>query len=191
MVNAQSMDITLIDIESQPYAPNIPATQLQEAFSWTGLVSTVVLFLIILCLVLWLVKKLHRKKFQGVQTSWLRVLDRQVLSPQHFVYLVEVAGKIQVWGSTDHQINQITEINTTSQISDILEEIARRPEDPVDRLIRFVLPTQQKTEYGVPGSSKGWPLLNGGRSLWKKRGKKGGFSDELKKMMRDDGTIDN
>ncbi|MCL1790407.1 MAG: flagellar biosynthetic protein FliO [Peptococcaceae bacterium] len=187
MDNIQSMDVDLVDIENQPYAPSIVTTQVQEAFSWTGLLATVILFLCILCLTLWIIQKLHHKKYQGLQAGWLRVLDRQVLSPQHFVYLVEVAGKIQVWGSTDHQINQITEINSTCQISDIMEEIARRPEDPVDRLIRFVLPKGQRIEYGGVPPSQGKPLLTGRR---RKKGGRGGFSNELEKMMRED-SFDN
>jgi flagellar protein FliO/FliZ len=136
-------------VENQVYAPESAQiqTQIQEAFSWAGLISTVVLFIIILLIILWLVQKINRKGFQRIQTPWIRVLDRQSLSPQQNVYLVEVAGKIQIWGSTDHQINQISEIDDPDHVSNILQEIAQRPEDSVDKLMKF-LPHRRNRDLG-------------------------------------------
>ncbi|MDP4160432.1 MAG: flagellar biosynthetic protein FliO, partial [Bacillota bacterium] len=56
-----------------------------------------------------------------------RVLDRQVLSGQQSLYLVEIAGQLQVLGGTDHHLVKISEINDPAVAAEILEEIATRP----------------------------------------------------------------
>ena len=175
-------------MEAQPYVPNISETQLESTFSWAGLISTILIFIMILGAVFWVVQRMNRKKYQSVQTPWLRVLDRQFLSPQHPIYLVEVAGKIQIWGSTDHQISQITEVNNPAQAADILEEIARRPEAPVDRLMRGVLSYRRRKDANSNGPEKFSLQLKDIRSLKDTAGskKKDAFSSRLEKMIRND-----
>jgi flagellar protein FliO/FliZ len=169
------MDIDLVpettqSIETQPYAPSLPETQIQDNFSWAGIISTIIVFIMILSIVFWMIQRLSRKGLQSVDTSWIRVLDRQTLSPQHNLYLVEVAGRIHILGSTDHQISQIATIDDTRQVSEILEEIARRPDDTVDRFMRFV--RQDNKEKAVDSSWENSFERNRG-SGW------GGFRDQF------------
>lgn len=126
-------------IESQPYNPSIPtAAATPESISWAGLIGTIVVFIIILCVALWMIKKLNRYSVRNIQTSWVRVLDRQVLSGQQTLYLVEIAGKIQVLGGTDHHISKVADIDDVEVAAEILDEIARQPQEKMDKLMSGV-----------------------------------------------------
>lgn len=122
-------------IESQPYNPSVTAPAAVEPFSWAGLLGTILVFLIILLVSLWMIKKLNRFSVRNMQSPWVRVLDRQVLNGQQVLYLVEIAGRIQVLGGTDHHITKVEEINDPEVAAEILEEIANRPEEKMDRLM--------------------------------------------------------
>lgn len=124
------------NFENQPYDPAItaPAATL-EPFSWTGLIGTIIVFLIILFLALWLIKRLNRYAVRNISSPWARVLDRQVLSGNQALYLVEIAGKIQILGVTEHHITKIEEINDPDIAAEILEEIAHKPEEKMDRFM--------------------------------------------------------
>lgn len=121
--------------ENQPYDPNLTAPPAAEPFSWAGLIATVIIFLLILTVSLWLIKRLNRYSVRNMQSPWVRVLDRQVLNGQQTLYLVEIAGRIQILGGTDHHITKVAEINDPEIAAEILEEIANRPEERMDRLL--------------------------------------------------------
>jgi len=146
---------------NQPYNPGVAAPAAAEPFSWAGLIGTIVVFLIILLAALWMIKKLNRYSVRNIQSPWVRVLDRQALSPQQSLYLVEIAGKIQVLGGTDHHITKVAEINDPEIAAEILEEIALRPQESKDR------------------------FMNG---IWKKfrpKNKKKDFSAELERLLKE------
>jgi flagellar protein FliO/FliZ len=126
------------NIENQLYSPGATASAATATFSWWGFAGTVLLFLIILIVSLWLIKRLNRYSIRSMQSPWVRVLDRQVLSGQQVLYLVEIAGRIQVLGGTDHHITKVAEINDPDVVAEILEEIAGRPEETIDKLMTGV-----------------------------------------------------
>ena len=123
------------NIENQPYDPNVTVPVTPETFSWSGLIGTIVVFLIILIIALWLIKRLNRYSVRNMESPWARVLDRQVLYGSQVLYLVEIAGKIQVLGVTDHHISKVEEINDPEIAAEILEEIAQRPEEKLDKVM--------------------------------------------------------
>lgn len=120
-------------IENQPYNPSVTTPAAAETFSWTGLIVTVLLFLLILFVALWMIKRLNRYSVRNMQSPWVRILDRQTLGGQQVLYLVEIAGHIQVVGATDHHMTKLAEINEPEVVAEILEEIANRPEEKLDK----------------------------------------------------------
>jgi len=122
-------------IENQPYNPSVTAPPAAEPFSWAGLIGTIFVFLLILIVSLWLIKKLNRYSVRNMQSPWVRVLDQQVLNGQQVLYLVEIAGHIQVLGGTGHHITKVSEINDPEVVAEILEEIANRPEEKMDKFL--------------------------------------------------------
>lgn len=123
-------------IEDQTYNVSVPSPAVgAEAFSWTGLIGTILIFLVILIVALWMIKRLNRYTVRNMQSPWVRVLDRQILNGQQALYLVEIAGKIQILGGTDHHLSKIEEINDPDLAAEILEEIASRPEEKMDKIM--------------------------------------------------------
>lgn len=123
-------------IEDQTYNVSAPSPAVgAEAFSWTGLIGTILIFLVILFVALWMIKRLNRYTVRNMQSPWIRVLDRQILNGQQALYLVEIAGKIQILGGTDHHLTKIEEINDPDLAAEILEEIASRPEEKMDKVM--------------------------------------------------------
>ncbi|NLO97196.1 MAG: flagellar biosynthesis protein FliO [Peptococcaceae bacterium] len=123
-------------IENQPYNLGGPtAVSSPEAtISWGGLIGTIVVFLIILIVALWMIRRVNRFSIRNIDSPWVRVLDRQMLNNQQTLYLVEIAGKIQVLAGTDHHITKVTEINDPEIVAEILEEIAREPQEKLDKV---------------------------------------------------------
>lgn len=109
-----------------PQAGTTPVTTSSVSF-WWGLLGTMLVFLLILLVSLWIIRRLNRAALRSMNAPWARVLDRQVLTGQQSLYLVEVAGQLQVLGGTDHHIVKISEINDPVIATEILEEIAARP----------------------------------------------------------------
>ena len=103
----------------------------QSVFSWWGLLGTLLVFLVILLVSLWIIRRLNKATLRTMDTPWARVLDRQVLGGQQNLYLVEIAGQLQVLGGTDHHLVKISEINDPAVAAEILEEIAIRPTERV------------------------------------------------------------
>jgi len=134
----------------------------QSVFSWWGLLGTLLVFLIILLVSLWILRRLNQANMRTMNAPWARVLDRQILSGQQSLYLVEIAGQLQVLGGSDHHLVKISEINDPHVAAEILEEIATRPTERVE----------------------GW--LQSIQRLWRRRsGSKEPFSDELKRLLEE------
>lgn len=134
----------LDSMENQPYNPGVAAPAAAEPFSWAGLIGTILVFLIILMVSLWMIKRLNRFSVRNMQSPWVRVLDRQVLSGQQSLYLVEIAGKIQILGGSDHHITKVAEINDPDIAAEILEEIANRPDEKMDRFLTGIWKTLRR-----------------------------------------------
>ena len=122
--------------EKAPYLgntnTNIPTDP--GTISWGGLVGTILIFLVILALALWIIRRMNKASFRGMSAPWARVLDRQVLNGQQSLYLVEIAGKLQILAGTDHHIVKIDEINDPDMAAEILDEINNRPAERVEGL---------------------------------------------------------
>ena len=134
----------------------------QSVFSWWGLLGTLLVFLVILLVSLWIIRRLNKATLRTMDTPWARVLDRQVLGGQQNLYLVEIAGQLQVLGGTDHHLVKISEINDPTVAAEILEEIATRPTERVG----------------------GWAKRLGG--LWRRPSRqKEPFSRELERLLEE------
>lgn len=115
--------------ESQPlpWNSNEAATAATSTdFSWWGLLGTMLIFVGILCVALWIIRRMNRSAARGMNAPWARVLDRQILGGQQSLYLVEIAGKLQVLGGSDHHLVKIDEIDDPDLAAEILDEIANR-----------------------------------------------------------------
>ena len=125
--------------EDSPFPPSGAASALvQPGFSWWGLLGTLLLFLIILFVSLWIIRRLNRANLRSMNAPWARVLDRQVLGGQQSLYLVEIAGQLQVLAGSDHHLLKISEINDPDVAAEILEEIAARPVERVEGLAKSI-----------------------------------------------------
>ncbi|HWQ43421.1 MAG TPA: flagellar biosynthetic protein FliO [Desulfosporosinus sp.] len=119
--------------EDNPLPPSGAASVVaQPVFSWWGLMGTLLVFLVILLVSLWVIRRLNRANVRSMNAPWARVLDRQVLGGQQSLYLVDIAGQLQVLGGSDHHLLKISEINDPDLAAEILEEIATRPVERVE-----------------------------------------------------------
>jgi len=149
--------------QGQPYTSSVTAPEVsQSVFSWWGLLGTLLVFLIILLVSLWTLRRLNKVNMRSMNAPWARVIDRQVLGGQQSLYLVEIAGQLQVLGGSDHHLVKISEINDPQVASEILEEIATRPTERVE----------------------GW--MQGVQKLWRRPlRQKEPFSDELQRLLEE------
>lgn len=148
-----------IEDGAYPVGGAAPAV-IEPVFSWWGLIGTLLVFILILMVSLWVIRRLYRVNVRKMSAPWARVLDRQMLSGQQSLYLVEIAGQLQVLGGSDHHLLKISEINDPEVAAEILEEIATRPIERVD----------------------GW--TKNLQKLWPRRsGKKDDFSAELERLL--------
>jgi len=121
--------------EKTPYNPSdVVATSTSTAFSWWGWMGTILVFIIILWVALWVIRRMNRSTARGMNAPWARILDRQMLSAQQSLYLVEIAGKLQVLGGTDHHLVKIDEIDDPELAAEILDEITHRPVERMEGL---------------------------------------------------------
>lgn len=121
--------------EKLPYNPSeVVSTAATTPFSWWGLIGTILIFIIILLVALWVIRRMNRSSTRGMNTPWARILDRQMLNAQQSLYLVEIAGKLQVLGGTDHHLVKIDEINDPDLAAEILDEITHRPVERIEGL---------------------------------------------------------
>ncbi len=114
-------------VEDLPFpAPNITPAQPSSGFAWGSFFLTVFLFIVLLVGLSLLVKRLNRTP--ALTGPWLKVLDKQQLGPGHYVYLVELAGKLQILGVTGHSMVKITEIDDIEMAGEILQDLSWRSE---------------------------------------------------------------
>ena len=141
-------------IENQPYnVPPAAGAAANATFSWLGLAGTFLVFLLILVFTLWLIRRLNRAAVRGINTPWVRVLDRQVLAGQQNLFLVEIAGKLQVLGGSDHHLVKISEIEDPELAADILEEIANRPPAKAEGTLAKVMQKMGRRNHRSPSFS--------------------------------------
>ena len=126
--------------------------------------GTILIFILILVVALWIIRKMNQASIRGMQAPWARVLDRQMLSTNQSLYLVEIAGKLQVLGGTDHHLTKIDEINDPELAAEILDEITHRP--------------NERVEGALSGIAQ---RVFGGKN---RRGKEH-FDDELKRLLEE------
>ncbi|MHB1650875.1 MAG: flagellar biosynthetic protein FliO [Desulfitobacteriaceae bacterium] len=127
-------------IEDRPFAPStVSQGTLNPTFSWWGLAGTMLIFVIILLVALWVIRRLNRSTLRGMDAPWARVLDRQLLGGQQILYLVEVAGKLQILVGSDHYLMKLIEIEDPTLAAEILEEIATRPTERVGGVISGII----------------------------------------------------
>jgi len=96
--------------------------------------GTILVFIIILWVALWVIRRMNRSTARGMNAPWARILDRQMLSAQQSLYLVEIAGKLQVLGGTDHHLVKIDEIDDPELAAEILDELTHRPVERMEGL---------------------------------------------------------
>ena len=123
------------NLEDTPFAAAATSNAANSSFSWWGLVGTLVIFFLILLFALWMIRRLNRAAMRGMSAPWARVLDRQLLGGQQVLYLVEVAGKLQVLAGSDHNVTKLLDIEDPELAAEILDEIANRP---VERIGGFM-----------------------------------------------------
>jgi flagellar protein FliO/FliZ len=134
--------------QDQPLPSNGTVTPvIQSGISWWGLIGTFVVFLLILIVSLWIIRRLNRASFRSMSAPWARVLDRQVLGGQQCLYLVEIAGQLQVLGGTDHNLLKISEINDPDVAAEILAEIAARPVEKAEGWSKNIQILRRKISY--------------------------------------------
>ena len=149
------------NLEDRAFPPGAAVPTVTEPmFNWWGLMGTLLVFILILLVSLWIIRRLNGANLRKMKAPWARVLDRQILGGQQSLYLVEIAGQLQVLGGSDHHLLKISEINDPDVAAEILEEIATRPIERVDVWTKSL--------------QKLWP----GRS-----GKKDTFSMELERLL--------
>ncbi|MGI6119833.1 MAG: FliO/MopB family protein [Desulfosporosinus sp.] len=121
------------NIEDQPFpAAGTASVVTDNMFNWWGLMGTLLIFFLILIVSLWVIRRLYQANNRKMSVPWARVLDRQMLGGHHYLYLVEIAGQLQVLGGSDHHLLRISEINDPIVAAEILEEIANRPIEKVN-----------------------------------------------------------
>lgn len=89
-----------------------------------------------------------------MNVPWARILDRQVLGGQQILYLVEIAGQLQVLGGSDHHLVKISEINDPVVAAEILQEIVTRPTERVEGWTQsiqklIVRPSRKKESFSA------------------------------------------
>lgn len=130
----------MASIEDDPYLveplETSPLVADPTAFSWLNLAVTLLVFLLIFLIALWVIRRLYQSNPRSMSAPWVRVLDRQTLGGQQNLYLVEIAGQLQILGGSDHHLLKICEINDPALASEILEEIATRPAEKMDGWLR-------------------------------------------------------
>jgi flagellar protein FliO/FliZ len=120
--------------------------------SWWGLLGMLLVFLVILFVSLWILRRLNQSNMRSMNIPWARILDRQILYSQQNLYLVEIAGQLQVLGGSDHHLIKICDIDDPEIAAEILEELATRPTERVEGLAKgfnklFKKPTPRRDSF--------------------------------------------
>jgi flagellar protein FliO/FliZ len=129
------------NIEGQPYVPGVAdsAGSSVAALSWGGLFGTLFVVILILFITLWIIKRLNTSAARGLNAPWVRVLDKQVLGGRQILYLVEIAGRLQVLGGSDYHLIKISDIDNPDIAAEILDEISNTHTEKLEGfIIRFL-----------------------------------------------------
>jgi flagellar biogenesis protein FliO len=115
------------NIESMPFpASQTIATPQVSAFSWGTFVTIVCIFLVLFAGFALLVKRYNRTT--SAANTWFKLLDRQQLGPGHNLYLVELAGHLQILGVTNQTMVKLAELDDAELAGEILQDLAWRNE---------------------------------------------------------------
>ncbi|MDA8441524.1 MAG: flagellar biosynthetic protein FliO [Peptococcaceae bacterium] len=114
-------------IEAKPF-PNVQpvSTNQINTFSWGSFVVIVVVFLALLLFFAVAVKRFSRST--SGSSSWFKLLDRQQMGPGHNLYLVELAGRMQILGVTNQTMVKIADLDDAELAGEILQDLAWRNE---------------------------------------------------------------
>jgi flagellar protein FliO/FliZ len=159
------------NIEGQPYGLGLSNNGAASvtSFSWGGLLGTLLVVIVLLIITLWIIKRLNTSAARGLNAPWVRVLDRQVLGGRQILYLVEIAGRLQVLCGSDYHLIKISEIDNPDVAAEILDEIADSALPPMEGgLIRLMSKSSQKK-----------------RKSRRKRKSRDTFSIELERLLRE------
>ncbi|MEM5816377.1 MAG: flagellar biosynthetic protein FliO, partial [Desulfitobacterium hafniense] len=69
--------------EKTPFQPQMTgevSRSVSDPSYWGGIIGTILVFLLILIVALWVIRKMNQASFRGMQAPWARVLDRQMLN---------------------------------------------------------------------------------------------------------------
>jgi len=141
-------------IEGQPYAPGAAdsAGSSIAAFPWGALFAALFTVILLLLITLWIIKKLNSSAAKGLNTPWVRVLDRQVLGGRQIIYLVEIAGRLQVLGGSDYHLIKISEIDDPEIAAEIFDEISNTPTEKLEGFIVRLLQRSFRQKRKGPDS---------------------------------------
>ncbi len=141
------------NIEDQPFKITESLPILSNQFSWLNLAGMTLVFLIILLISLIIIRKLRQASLGISKSRWIRVLDRQSLGGQQMIYLVELAGKLQVLGASEHSLFKISEIDDPQIAAEILADLtmtsAKRGEGVLPRLLGKVAHKKQRRDFNA------------------------------------------
>ncbi|HWQ89472.1 MAG TPA: flagellar biosynthetic protein FliO [Desulfitobacteriaceae bacterium] len=159
------------NIEGQPYSLGLSNSGVASvtSFSWGGLLGTLLVVILLLIITLWIIKRLNISAARGLNSPWVRVLDRQVLGGRQILYLVEIAGRLQVLCGSDYHLIKISEIDNPDVAAEILDEISNTSLPQIEGgLVRLMSKASQKK-----------------RKSRRKRKGQDAFSIELERLLRE------
>lgn len=122
-------------IEDTPFVTAAAGNAANSTSSWWGIIGALIIFLLIFLVAMWMIRRFSRSALRGMNAPWARVLDRQLLGGQQVLYLVEVAGRLQVLAGSDHYVTKLMEIEDPDLAAEILDEIAHRPAERVEGVL--------------------------------------------------------
>jgi len=103
-----------------------------ESLDWGRQISVTLIWLVVVCGGAWLILRVFYAKAGGMSTfggfgtgarrRYIRVLERNVISPQKALLLVDVAGRVLLLGVSEQQIRTLAELD-----ADDLEAGASQP----------------------------------------------------------------
>lgn len=99
-------------------------------------ISSTILYLVFICFIAyWALRLIYGKNmprpagYGGGQL--IKVIDKQMLAPQKFVYIVEVAGKLIVLGSSEQHVSFLTTLDDENiKIGELKKESAAKEQQP-------------------------------------------------------------
>jgi len=118
------------NLEDRPFPADTQVTpQVQSSFSWGTLLVTVFIFLICLVSFGFIVKRINSAA--APLSPWLKVLDRQQLGQGQYLYLVELAGRMQILAASTHGVVKIAELDDPDLAGEIIQDLAWKSEQAI------------------------------------------------------------